>query len=185
MRPSNSARDTTSRRAAALLYHRRRGRREISKSPRTTAPTSRLQAAEDKTDTAIKSILFNAGKTPQFNVLLGKTGEVNLKKEGKRRLVEIRFEGELHVSMSPEDAAQKQEMLANVAELQKAVTAKEWGTAQTKMKALVEKYGDRFPDAKAEAGKAKDAMDAGWKANKDELDRLLIAVAEHLLAGTL
>ncbi len=146
------------------------GEIEITKAD---GAVSRLQATEDKTDSGIKNILFNAGKSPQFNLSMAKTAEVNLKKQGKRRLVEIRFGEALEISMAPEDLAQKQEMLAVSADLNKSVQAKEWGAAQTKMKALVEKYGSRFPQAQEDAGKAKEAVDSAWKSAQAELNQLL------------
>ena len=134
---------------------------------------SRLQGTEDKDDTAVKSILFNAGKTPQFDLLFGKPAAIHLKREGKRRLVEIRFDGEILVSLAPEDVLQKQEMLTSAAELKKAVDAKEWGNVEAKLKTFNEKYAARFPQAQEEAAKVKDSLDNAWKAAQSDFGTLL------------
>ncbi len=134
---------------------------------------SRVPAGENKDEKDVKSVLFNAGKTPQFDLLFGKPAEISLKREGKRCFVEIKFDGEILISMAPEDVAQKQEMIAAAAEIRKTVDAKDWGGVEAKLKPFIEKYGDRFPQAADDAAKAKSAKDAAWKAAKDDLDRMV------------
>src|SRR5579862_143237 len=139
----------------------------------------RLQRTDKKEDKGIKSVLFNAGKSPQFSLTFAKPVEINLVPEGsKRRLVEIRFDNDLTISMTPEDAEKKKLMLAAAADLQKSVGAKEWGSVETKSKELVEKYGGSFAQAQEEAAKAGAALEAGWKAAQDELGGMLTALKE-------
>ncbi len=145
---------------------------EIAKADGTI---SRVLGTEDKEETGVKSALFNAGKAPQFDLVFNKDkpAAIRLKREGKRRLVEIRFESELLISMAPEDVAQKQEMLAVAADIKKLADAKEWGTVESKLKAFSEKYNARFPEAKDEAAKIAAVKDTAWKTAQDELNRLL------------
>ena len=146
---------------------------DVSKSDKST---ERLAATDDKSVPAVKGVLFNAGKAPQFNLIFAKPVELNLKREGKRRLVEIRFENEVQISMAPEDVEQKQKMQSAVADLRKALAAKEWGGAEEKSAQLKTQYGASFVQAQEETARAAEALDAAWKASQDELAQMLAAL---------
>lgn len=130
-----------------------------------------LLATDDKVVAGVKSVLFNTGKTPQLNMVFEKPVELNLKREGKRRLVEVRFDKEVQVSMSPEDVEQRTKMQAAVAELKKALNARDWGGAEAKAKALTEQFAN-FQQAQDEVKVAKEALDAAFKSAMAELQKI-------------
>lgn len=166
--------DTTSKAVLRFYIVGNAGQGDIEIA-KADGAVSRVLGTEDKDDSGVKSVLFNAGKAPQFDLVFNKDkpAAIRLKREGKRRLVEIRFENELLVAMAPEDVAQKQEMLAAAAEIKKSADAKEWGAVESKLKAFNDKYSARFAEAKDEAAKIISAKDTAWKTTQDELNRLL------------
>jgi len=132
--------------------------------------TDRMQASDaEKTFNDVQEILFNAGKTPQFDLAFTKPATVELRREGTRRKVIIQFKGDMQVALAPESIARKQQMQSAVNEVARSLESRKWGESEAKIKVLKDSYGALFPQAQDEARKAGDKLEAAWKAAQDEL----------------
>ena len=135
--------------------------------------TERILAVEDKTLNAAQGILFNAGKAPQLDVSFARPVEVEIKREGNRRRVTVKFKGEVRLALAPESVAQKQKMAQALADLQKTMEAKQWGEAETKLKAYRDGFAARFPQAKEDYDAIQLKLDAEWKDVQVDIQRAL------------
>jgi hypothetical protein len=130
-----------------------------------------------KSLSGVRELLFNAGKAPQLDLVFASPVDVELKREGNRRAVQIRFKGEVQVALAPESMGQKLQMLAAVADLGKLMDAKKWGEAEEKVKTLRTDFGGRFPQARVEAGRVQGILDSEWRKGQDEI-RIAIGVVQ-------
>jgi len=140
--------------------------------------SDRMASADaEKTFSDVQEVLFNAGKSPQFDLAFPKPVSLEIKREGARRKVTIQFKGEVQLALAPESLIRKQQMLAAAADLQKTMEARnKWGEAEAKMKALRDTFGTQFQQARDDAAKAKDVIEGEWKKTQDEVVRALDAL---------
>ena len=141
---------------------------EVSKGTETP---ERLAATKDQALTGVQGLILNIGKSPQLDITFTKASDVDLKRTGDRREITIKFKGELGLSLSPENAAQKQKMIAAMEEIKKSMGSGNWGAVETKENLFREKFADRFPASKDEAGKVQQQIDEAWKATQEEVKR--------------
>jgi pSer/pThr/pTyr-binding forkhead associated (FHA) protein len=146
---------------------------EVSKGP---GVPEKVSANEDKTLKGITGLLFNPGKTPQLDVAFAKAADVELKREGNRRRVTVKFQGELQLALSPESLGQKQEMVAAIAALDKAVQDGKWGDVEARTKKMNEVLAAKFPQAQDAANKAQQKLQDAWAGVADDIDRSLRAL---------
>jgi len=133
----------------------------------------RILANENKTIQGAREILFNAGKSPQLNVSLGESCDVELKHEGKRRQVTVNFQGKSTVSFASESIEQKNAAEVLVKIIRKAMEDTQWGDAEVKTKELRDKYSESFPVAKEESNKYQKNIDDKWKDARENIERKL------------
>ncbi|MCY3024040.1 MAG: hypothetical protein NTW87_34100 [Planctomycetota bacterium] len=99
----------------------------------------------------VQELLFNAGKVPQLDLMFGKPTDVEVKREGKRRSVKIRFRGELQLALAAESVGQKRQMMEAITDLRTTLENKRWGEIDGKVKALRDTFATRFLQARYEA----------------------------------
>lgn len=141
---------------------------EVSKGGATQRITS---ADAAQSIGGAEELLFNAGKVPQLNITFAKPADVEMKREGNRRMVTISFRGELQLAIAPESQAQKKQMLALIEGLQTSLNVKRWGDAEAKLAQLKQQYKARFPAAAEESARADGVIDKAWKNAQDEVQR--------------
>ena len=151
------------------------GQIEISKAD----GVERLGPTENKTFSGVKEVLFNAGKSPLFDLTLPNGAEVDIKHQGARCQVTIRFGSELAFGFAPDSMGQKSALKDLIDALRKAYTNKQWGDAEIKMKELRDKFSDRYQEARDEAAEAQRRLDDGWRASKEEIERMIQALKEQ------
>ncbi len=150
------------------------GEIEVSKADNS----ERIGSTENKNFTGVREVLFNFGKTPQLDLALPNGAEVDIKHQGSRCQVTIKFASELAFSFAPESTGQKNAMQDASNALKKSLTNKQWGDAEAKMKTLRDKFGDRFPQAKEDVADAQHKLDDGWRESKEEIERMLQTLKE-------
>jgi pSer/pThr/pTyr-binding forkhead associated (FHA) protein len=138
-----------------------------------------LSPAENKTFTGAREVLFNAGKSPLFDLMLPNGAEVDIKHQGARCQVTIRFGSELAFSFAPDSMGQKAALKDLIDALRKQYTNKQWGDAEIKIKELRDKFADRYQEARDEATEAQHKLDEGWRASKEEIERMIQALKEQ------
>ena len=136
----------------------------------------KILSTEDKNFKNARSVQFNTGSSPQLFLEFDKPIEMEVKREGNRRKVVLKFKSLLQMSVATESTELKQKMELTIEDLQKTLQAACWGEAETKMKTLMTAYGARFPKAKIEADKAGGRLGAAWKDSQDEIGRALNAL---------
>ena len=138
----------------------------------------RMSATESKQFPGVKEVLFNAGKSPQLVLLLPNGADVDLKRQGNRRQLTVKFNMELAFGFALESPAQKSAMKTLIADLRKSMQDKQWGVAEAKIKELRNKFETRFPDARDEAAAGQLKLDGEYHNAKLEIDRKIQTIKE-------
>ena len=150
------------------------GEIEVSKAD----ASEKIGGKENKSFTGVREVLFNFGKTPQLDLALPSGADVDIKHQGNRCQVTVKFASDLSFSFAPESMGQKNAMNELASALKKSLTNKQWGDAESKMKGLRDKFGDRFPQAKEDVADAQHKLDDAWREAKEEIERQIQTLKE-------
>jgi pSer/pThr/pTyr-binding forkhead associated (FHA) protein len=139
----------------------------------------------EKQSTGVKNALFNAGGTPQLDMVFGDPVDVEITKgDGKRRTISIRFDRELRLALSSESLRYKDQLAAALKDIAAALDAKKWGDAEAKAKLARDNFAAKFPQARRAADEALLAVEAQWRAVDADFNRALQAVTASPTAET-
>ncbi|HEY3322750.1 MAG TPA: FHA domain-containing protein [Planctomycetota bacterium] len=139
--------------------------------------TERMTGSDpDKSLPAVKELLFNSGKSPQFDLMFAKPAQVEIKREGVRRKITIQFKGEVQFAMGPESVAAKQGMQAAIDDLQRSADARKWGEAFAKAQKVADAFAVRYPQARDAVSAVNDKLDKQLKADKEEVKTAMDAL---------
>ncbi|MFH0939771.1 MAG: FHA domain-containing protein [Planctomycetota bacterium] len=143
---------------------------EVSKGD---GAVERLQSNAEKQFTSVQEVLFNAIKEPKFALSFLKPVDIDLKREGSRRRVTIKFSGELRVALAPESLSQKQELLTAIAALSKSIQERRWTEVETQSNKLKTGYASRYSQAQEAVDKATQKLKVAWTDVNVEIDRTI------------
>jgi pSer/pThr/pTyr-binding forkhead associated (FHA) protein len=147
---------------------------EVTKSGNAS---DRMAAADgEKQFSDVQEVLFNAGKTPQFDLAFPKPVSLEIKREGARRKVTIQFKGEVQLAFAPESIVRKQQMVAAAADIRKSMEAKKWGDVEAKTKTFSDCFGSQFAQAKDEVASIREKIDAEWKDTQTKVGQAIEAL---------